>query len=248
MALGVLVLLRNVGLLPGPVPFGPVLLLVVGGVVLYLATRPQPTSAATRLLTLPRGGATAASVRFNHGAGTLRVSSGATETDLITGTVQGEVDVNVEHAQGGMQVTLQPVASWDRWPSEHLGSEWTLALPAGLALDLDVRTGASQVRLDLSDLDVRSLNVQTGASNVEVVVPARANCRVSISAGAADVRVVVPEGTAAQIHNRSALASFTVDQARFPLANGAYRSSDYTTATTHVDIDIEGGLASFSVQ
>jgi hypothetical protein len=60
--------------------------------------------------------------------------------------------------------------------------------------------------------------------------------------------VRVPDGVAASVRTRSALASVNVNPARFPRTNGVYRSADYDTARARADIDIEGGLASFSVQ
>lgn len=93
-----------------------------------------------------------------------------------------------------------------------------------------------------------SLVLKTGASDVDVDLPAHGPCSVRISAGAADVHVRVPPGMPAAIRNRSAIAGFSIDQERFPRVNGTYRSADYDTATDRADIDIEGGVASFTVR
>lgn len=245
IAAGGLLLLRAVGLVPD-VPLGPVVLIAVGLAVLAVARRPATPD--EQAATLALDGASEARVVLDHGAGSLRVGGGAGPGQLLDGRFTGGVVQRVDRTGDRLALTLQPDRDLDRWLARANPLTWDVSLGPDVPIDLEVRTGASRVRLDLSSLRVPSLRLKTGASDVEVVLPGHGPCSVGISAGAADVRVVVPPGVPAEVHNRSALTGFSIDQERFPRVNGAHRSPGYDTATDRVDIDIEGGVASFTVR
>jgi hypothetical protein len=247
--LGVLLLLQAVGLLPGGVPVGSLVVIGVGAALLLSAAQaPGGTAAAVDAAVPARvdlAGAASARLVLNHGAGTLRVGAGAAVGALVDGRVSVPLDQRVHHSGQRVEVSLQP--QWRRWPTGWRQVTWDLALSDAVAIDLEVNTGAAQVRLDLSELTVRSLKLHTGASDVDVILPAHGQCRTSVSAGAASIRLRVPPGVAASVHNRSALASFTVDELRFPRANGRFESVDFLSAEDRVEIDVDGGVASFTV-
>jgi hypothetical protein len=95
---------------------------------------------------------------------------------------------------------------------------------------------------------VCSLILRTGASDTRLVLPDHGRTHTEISAGAADVQITVPPGVEAAVRNRSALAGFTIDERRFPRVDGGYRSPGYDVAEDRADIEIEGGVASFSMR
>jgi hypothetical protein len=246
--LGVLLLLHAVGLLPGGVPVGSLVVIGIGAVLLLSAAQAPGGAAAAVAVPARVDLADAASARLvlNHGAGTLRVGAGAAAGALVDGRVSEPLDQRVRHSGQRVEVSLQP--QWRRWPTGWRQVTWDLVLSDAVAIDLEVNTGAAQVTLDLSELAVTSLKLSTGASDVDVVLPARGHCRTSVSAGAASIRLRVPPGVAASVRNRSALASFTVDEFRFPRTNGRFESVDYSTAADRVEVDVDGGVASFSVE
>ena len=250
---GTLALLHAVGVLPGGVPIGPLVVLGAGAWLLSAGLRsersaPSADAADPVAVAVPLDGATAARLVLSHGAGTIRMAGGATAGHLVEGTSSSIVQTTKTHRDGRLEATLQPTGTWEQWPGRRAAVVWDLGLARDVPIDLEVRTGASQVRLDLADALVRSLKVQTGASDVEVVLPAHGRCNVSVSAGAADVRIRVPEGVAASVRNRSALAGFTIDEHRFPKVDGRYESPGFDRADDRADIDIDGGVASFSVR
>lgn len=248
VAAGVLILLRNLGLLPSEITVGPVLLIGAGVVVLFAGLRQErgdgraPEAAAVSL-----DGAAEARVVCKHGAGGLEIASGAPASRLLTGSFAGGVRQEVRRVGERLEVTLRHPPDADRLFRQSGGLDWALALARDLPIDLELQTGASRVRLDLADVSLGSLRIQTGASDVDVRLPARGRPEVVVNAGAADVRVHVPTGMSASIVARSALASVSVDQARFPRANGGYRDAGYEQAADRATIRLEGGVASFAV-
>jgi hypothetical protein len=240
-------LLRNLGLLPDGVGLVPVLLIAAGmallvGGVSRSGQPPAPTGASLAL-----DGAASARLELGYGAGTLRLAGGAEPGLLYQGTFAGGVRQDASRRGDRVEATLRHASNAPQILGWARPLDWDLRVADRVPIDLEVRTGASRVRLDLAGLQVRSLKIETGASDVDVVLPAHGRCRVEIEAGAADVRVRVPEGVAASVRTSSALASVNVDPTRFPRIDGTHRSPDYETAAARADIEIDGGLASFSV-
>jgi hypothetical protein len=243
ITLGGVLLLRELGL---AIPVAPVVLIVVGAMILLGARRGQP-ALPQEPASLTLDGAAGAALVLNHGAGELRVTGGAATGQLFDGRFTAGLQQTVRRSGDRLDVTLQPAGDVERWLSRASSVDWDLALAPDIPIDLEIRTGASRVRLDLTGLTIGSLTLKTGASDVEVILPDHGRSRTSISAGAADVRLRVPSGMAASVRNRSALAGFSIDESRFPRGDGGYRSVGYDTASDRVDIDIEGGVASFTI-
>jgi hypothetical protein len=253
VALGILLLLDNLGYLPGSA-WGyvwPALLIFLGlSLLVRRGARPEPVEDSLSL-----DGATDARLSFKHGAGVLEVRGGAGPDRLFEGVFGGGLEKRIDRQGDLLEATLEARASdWTQfmlpwnWVSGARGFDWDVRLNPETRLALSFETGASDTRLDLTDLRVTDLRLQTGASSTRLALPARGGwTRVHISSGAASVRVTVPAGVAARIRGSMGVGSLDVDQARFPRRGGAYESADFETATNRVELDIEGGVGSVTV-
>jgi len=266
IAIGLLLLLGNLGVfdlilaqlgLTGVSMWGlvgPLLLILIGLWFLWGMLFGRPPR-GTEEVTIPLAGATQAHIRIRHGAGRLRIGAAESSEALLSGTFGGGLDHHTTRDGDRLDVTMRvPTDSlvsltlpWAWGP--HSPRDWSFDLHTGIPLSLDLETGASESRLELSDLHVTDLRLQTGASATELTLPAHAgHSRVKIGAGAASVRVRVPDGVAAQIAVDSGLAGISINRQRFPREGRGYRSPDYDTATHRVDIDIEAGVGSVEVR
>jgi hypothetical protein len=198
-------------------------------------------------LALPTDGAERARIIVEHGAGSVRLHGGASSGLLLEGGFDGGVRPEVRRVDGVLEVRLRGFADVSGWLARGRALTWDISLADDVPLAIELSTGASRVRADLTGTRTERLDVRTGASDVEVVLP-KASCALSVSAGAADVRVRVPEGLAAGIRNRTAVAGFTVDELRFLRTATGYATPDYDAAVERAEIDLEGGVASFSVR
>jgi hypothetical protein len=68
-----------------------------------------------------------------------------------------------------------------------------------------------------------------------------------VSSGAASVNIRIPQGVAARIRWRGGLSSINVDPSRFPRFGDTYQSPDYDSAANKVDLDVEMGVGSVTV-
>jgi Cell wall-active antibiotics response 4TMS YvqF len=198
---------------------------------------------ATEQLSIPLSGTTPAAVAIRFGAGDLTARPAATGM-LVDGWFEGGVRSSRTGPNG---IELRQDTDHGLPWVDH-GSRWEVGLTGEVPLDLRLDTGASKARLDLRDVQLRSLDLHTGASDTTVFLPRAAGATdVRVQAGAASLSIEVPSGVAARIRSTSVLGSSQVDQNRFPRVGDAYESPDYATATNRADISISSGVGSVKV-
>jgi hypothetical protein len=250
VALGVVLLLRDLDVLPEGFTFGPVVLIAIGVAVLLAALPAAEGAIPTTTESVPLEEATSARVAVRHGAGRLTMVPQSEPGLLLRGTFHGGVDRRIRRDGGRVEVSLDQ--AWKGWSARGWrhgvrGFEWTVGLTIAVPLSLDVRTGASANRLDLEELRVTDLHVETGASQTDVSLPARGQTVASFRVRAAQLRVRIPPGVAGRIRTRGGLTGISIDRGRFPYDGQAYQSPDFGSAPNRVDLEIEAGAADVSV-
>jgi hypothetical protein len=253
---GTLLLLDNLGILPVNFwgLFGPLLLILLGAWTLWGVFAPR-RAPETKQVAIPLEGAARARIRVRHGAGQLTVNAGAGQNELLNGTFGGGLDYRAVRDGDELNVKMRVprpddffFMPWMGWGPRRM-IEWSFSLNRDIPLALDFRTGANDMRLDLTGLRVTDLRIGTGASSTEVNLPAQAgHTRVVMEAGAASIKVRVPQGVAARIAASGGAASIDVDQGRFPRIGVAYQSPDYETAPNRVEMEIRVGAGSVDIR
>ncbi len=249
---GILFLLDNLGLLPvnaWKVVF-PAALIILG---LWFLVGPAlfGKELPVEQVSVPLDDVAEAEIKFRHGAGELVVSAGEISGQLLNGSFGGGVEHRVRQEGKSCRVKLSaPSDNFWMMPFSHGGKglTWDVRLSKEIALKLDFKTGASDNRLDLTDLIVTDLRLETGASRCEITLPAQAGfSRVSISAGAASIKINVPQGVAVHMKAETGLSGVNVDTHRFIQTGNIYESPDYASAANKVDIQVEAGVGSIEI-
>jgi hypothetical protein len=194
-------------------------------------------------LDLPLGDAQQALVEIKFGAGELHTRRAAPGA-LVEGTFQG----GVKHwSDGTGRVELrQDLDGGIPWLDRE--TRWDVGLTSEVPLDLRLDVGAYRGTVDLSDLRLRTLELHTGASETLVRLPrAAGSTEVKAEAGAASLTMEVPTGVAARIRSRMALGATRIDETRFPRVGDVYQSVEFGTSPNQIDIDVRGGVGSFTV-
>jgi hypothetical protein len=237
-------IIRNVDIWPLA---GSLLLIALG--VRLLFRRSFSSQGGSRQISIPLDGAERARLRLNHGAGRLRLASGAAPGALLEGDFSKETSQRVERRGNEIDVRLSSeifIFPFFWGPDDAIN--WSVRLTREIPVALDLEIGANEASLDLSDLLIPEVYLKSGANATDIRLPANSRfTRVRISSGAASVNLHVPQGVAAQISSRSGLSSINVDTQRFPRSGSNYRSADYDTAANKVDIDIEMGVGSVTI-
>ncbi|HET7012167.1 MAG TPA: DUF5668 domain-containing protein [Anaerolineales bacterium] len=253
---GALLFLNNMGWLDVDVwkVLLPSIVILAGLMTLWGATRPKPPR-TQQAVQVPMDGARRANVRVRFGAGRLSVEGGADAGQALVGTFRGGVE-QAHRLSGeslGMDFSvpsdffLQFVSPWTWWGGERL--EWNMRVTETIPVSMDVESGASEVRMDLSRLQLDKLRLAAGASSIEMVMPASAvHTEARIESGAASLMLDIPEGVAARIEVEGGLADVRVNPSRFPKVGSIHQSPDYETAAHRLDLHIEAGAASVNVR
>ena len=129
------------------------------------------------------------------GAGKLEVEAGVSDKLL-----DGVFRYNVEHwapevTAEGDALTVRQGGEEQKWgvPSGSVRNQWELAFSPSLPLALNVKAGAGDGRLDLTDLQVTDLDVDLGAGNfvLRFDEPSPMSMdRLTVDAGASKMEVV----------------------------------------------------------
>jgi len=193
-------------------------------------------------------GAQQASLRLKHGAGRMTIGCGAGAGQLLSGTFSYGLDYKTKMVGDKLEVRMRSASHFGPFIGE--GYDWHLNLTRDIPISLTINSGASESRIDLSELRVPYLKLETGASSTSLTMPAAGgNTLAEINAGVASVDVRVPEGVAARIRIKEGLSARSINSARFPRLEGnIYQSPDYDQAANRVELNIEAGVGSISIQ
>jgi hypothetical protein len=251
IAIGGVFFLQDVGAVSEDTSVWPVILIAIGLAIVLSAIPSRGRRSEPVRETVPLDGATSALVVVRHGAGRLTVASQVNPAFLVDGTFGGRIRKRVRRTGDRLEVTLEHEGgAWmDAMPWGRGGSplDWTVGLSRLVPLELEVRAGANQASLELSDLQIHELRVHTGASETRIALPARGRVQARVEAGAASVRIAVPPRVAARVVVRGGLSGVHVDESRFPRSADGYRSPDFEDAADRVDLEIQAGAAGVEV-
>ena len=234
--------------------FWPVMVILFGfWVLMGYFFREEPI--AGEEVSIPLEDVKRAKVYLHHGAGQLKIGSGADPSTFVSGTFGGGLKYKTSRDGDSANVTMRvrdigfPVVIFPRLATWNNALNWNVKFTQEIPLELVFKTGASDTRLDLTDLQVTNLRVETGASSTEIKLPENAaHTKVVIKAGVASVKVNVPEAVAARIRVTGGLIGTNLDRNRFPKARGYYQSPDFETAMYKVEIRVDGGVGSVSIR
>jgi hypothetical protein len=256
LLVGALLLADNLGLLVGlPVSvwqiIWPVALIAFGLWVLWGTTQRGTYSGEAEHVTVPIEGDARAEIELDYGAGEFSVESGAEPGAILSGDFEGGVDTDIRRSGDRAHIRLWTAhrVFWGPWNwGPSFRHRWTVRLSDQLPIELTVKSGASDCRMDLTDCQVKKLHVETGASSTQIRLPAHAgHTEVTGSSGAASVTLNVPEGVAARIRTSGGVASINVNRSRFPRQGNVYLSPDYEQAENTLDIQFEIGVGSLQI-
>lgn len=194
-------------------------------------------------------GATSANLKINHGAGELKIHSGANVKELAHGSFTGGLEHKATRNRDRLEVRMRPAKDFLDFsffgPRHQI--DWDVALNADIPTALTLNLGANNSMLDLRDMNITDLKLEMGASDTRLTLPARGRFRADLDLGAASLEVIVPEGLSARIRASLGAVDLKIDPSRFPRNGNIYQSPDFDTAANSVDMTIDAGAASIKV-
>ena len=200
-----------------------------------------------------------AHIEINFGAGRLRLKGGSTyllDGDFTTPSwLKPTTRYKVIDKEGFLELTETGKRGgfrFGRWEEgrfwglkEHL---WNLRLNNEIPLTLKIETGASSNYLDLSSLKVTHLDLDTGASNNEIKFGDLTSIKANIDAGVCQIKLFIPRSVGTRIEADTALTINNLNELGFRKEGDVYISSNYSTAETQLDLELDAGVSNLRVE
>lgn len=197
---------------------------------------------------IERQGAEQVDVFLEMAAGEIAVQGGASqlaEMEFVYSNAdwKPEVDYNVSGKEGELRIE-QP-------RKIDIGSyryEWHVRLNEDLPMNLDVRLGAGENNLDLSQLNISQLDLEVGAGSVELDLSGDRprDLDVRVRGGVGDVTVILPGEVGVRAEIQGGLGE--ISTGGLQEENGAYINEAYGQSETSIDLDIEGGIGEIKLE
>lgn len=196
------------------------------------------------------GSAASAKVQLDMGAGELNLTGGADQLMQATFSYnvpewQPSVDYMVSGSQGELMVKQ---GGQDVNVVSNMSNTWDIQLDSRVPLELEIHTGASAGKLDLSSLDLTGLMVETGVGDTNVNLDGawQHDVNAAIKGGVGALTVTLPDSLGVRVDHDSGLVGWEISglsQSGGYYVNQAYGSSPYTLFLT-----IEAGVGSVTLR
>lgn len=193
-----------------------------------------------------------AKVEIDFGAGDLKLDGIAGAGYLMEATAEhrgSSTGISKEFTQvsGTGQLKLTMASEARRLLGEKK-DKWQLHFSRDIPLDINFKSGLSDLDLDLSLLRLENLNLDIGASKLHLKLPASGISKVTIKSGMADLEITIPNGKAARIKVQGGFSASDIDEKRFPHVDEYYISPDFSSSSNRVELDIGSGLSRIKIR
>ena len=123
-----------------------------------------------KMLPLTLQGANNADLKISHGAGELKIHSGANINEIAHGTFVGGLDHKATRNGDRLEVRMRPARDFMDFPffGPRNQLDWDVALNAEIPTALAFSIGANKSVLDLRDLNITALKLETGRPAIPV--------------------------------------------------------------------------------
>jgi hypothetical protein len=232
--------------------------------------QPAPGDVLTEDKSVGTQGARGALVELRMGAGKVIVQGGA--SDLMDATFSYNVpawkpivDYVVTDDQGRLLVR-EPDSTYSF--SAKYRYDWDIRLNSSTPIDMEVKTGAGNVSLNLSDMMVRTLTVDAGASSASITGSPKAmtsmdvktgvgsvnidltgdwknSATVHVNGGVGSIKLVVPSNVGVTVDAKRGIGSISTPG--FTRDGNTYRNAAYGSSAITLSIDLNVGVGSVTI-
>ncbi len=203
------------------------------------------------------GGATAATVAIEMGAGRLDLSGAATAANVMDGEFQysdddwaPEVTYGVEGGEGQLAMRQgDGDGALGHWPWDDADdSQWNLRFTNAVPLSLAVKIGAGMNDFDLSALDLTDLDLEVGAgeTTIDLTGVRQHDVNARIEGGAGLLNVKLPRDVGVRVVVENGIGE--VDTDGLNRDGDVYVNDAYGTSPVTVKLDINLGVGNVDLE
>lgn len=200
----------------------------------------------------PAGAASDARVEISSGVSQLTLRSAPLSGSIIQGSI-----VPLRNEQVRQSYSVDGSTGHYRLDSEIRGftgsirggsrGQWNLELTESMPVALKLSTGAGEVSVDLSQVQISDLRVESGVGETTIILPASGAFSGRIQAGVGEVIVKIPAGQQARIEVETGLGDVST-RGGFNRNGNVYTTPGYDAAADFIDLRVEGGVGTVRLE
>ena len=184
-------------------------------------------------------------VELNMGAGDLRLTDGAqmlVRADFSYNIPSWKPEVRYTHEGNRGSLFIEQPGKNHTTTLGKTQYRWDLQLSNKVPVDLAVRFGAGQARLDLGSLQLRGVELNMGVGKLEMDLRGKVkhSYRVSIHGGIGEATVRLPADAGIYAEAHGGIGSIQVRGLHHE--GGHWESESYERAENKIRVDVEGGI------
>ena len=206
----------------------------------------------TKSYSEPLDGLEYARIEINFSAGNITIGSlplsspNFVEVDTKVRNDRKTINVDFHQQDGEGELYLSTV---NQQFGGEVGIRWEIRFTKSIPLVININSAASNMELDLSELQTTKLRLDVDAGNYIVTTPSRVGTSdIEIEANAANIEVTIPDGVAAKIQGDTNLSVLDVDENRFPQQGDYYMSQDFVNAENRIELEISCNVGRVQVK
>lgn len=199
---------------------------------------------------VPLEGVEKASLDIDFGAGTLElgaITSKLVSVEAATNFGNYAFEQNIKGKEASIELSHQ--SNKVKFNNGDFQNSVKIAMNEAVFWDLNIETGASDCKLDLSNHKISSIDLSGGASKMALKLGAvSGKAKVNIETGASQVVVEIPATAAARLVTETGLTGKSIEGLT-KQKDGSFTTSSYKEGSMDVyQINISAGVASIEVR
>lgn len=218
----------------------------------FMSPIPSDTAAVTSVLpvNIEKGaGVEKANISINAGAGGISdygIGSGSlVKGEMRTNIAEVKAESEVKDSVQNITIGMSGMRKW--FGGDSPTNQFYLGIDRDTPVSLDIKSGASNNSIDLSEIKAEYLALHTGASNVNLTMGDMLDkSTVAIEAGASSINLNFPKTVGVKIFIESGMSSQDMT-GLVSIDKNTYQSPDYDKADKKIDVSVSMGMASLSV-
>jgi hypothetical protein len=224
------------------------------GITVWQYGASPPAEKITNAYSEPLGSLEQAQIEIDFSGGSLTMDSlpsgSLNFVEAGSGIRNGDkgvtVDFSRQDSEGELHLSLER-GRWQFWSKGE--NSWQVRFNRNIPLTLDVKSAASNVNLDLTQLQITELAMDVDLGNHMVKVPSSAgSVRAYINADLSNLEIIVPDGVAVKFMADADLSVLKVDENRFPRNGDYYVSQDFASAKNRIELELDCDLSRVQVK
>jgi hypothetical protein len=224
--------------------------LAAAGILLSFTACEHVRETRTETRTIEASGASSAKVSLRMGAGELRLSGGAAalmEGEFTTNVDRWmpEIEYGVAGGHGDLKIRQPKGRSLFFGPRRN---SWNVRLSGAVPVDLSVRLGAGESRLDMRGVDVGSIDVDMGVGELRLDLsgPRPRDLRVRIDGGVGSAVITLPRDIGVQVEVDGGIGSVSAHGLR--KEGRRYVNDAFGRTAASLRVEIDAGIGSIDLR